>query len=216
VSQMIREGTPAVYGTQSTLADMRSGAYVLASPEHALCLCAGARLAKFYGLPCRGGGGKSDAGFVSSRSGSESMLTMLATCTEGMNVVILSAGILDSAMAMSYEKFLLDLQIIAVAQRVARGVEINEQTLAMDAMYEVGPGGEYLTHDHTLNFCRAERWPTALDFGAIDSVITHEDMMQWLQTEKLARLNAYHQPDLAEDLQRDMKKYLIKAGFEAV
>jgi trimethylamine--corrinoid protein Co-methyltransferase len=216
VSQMIREGAPAVYGTQSTLADMRSGAYVLASPEHALCLCAGARLAKFYGLPCRGGGGKSDAGFVSSRSGSESMLTMLTTCTEGMNVVILSAGILDSAMAMSYEKFLLDLQIIAVAQRVARGVEINEQTLAMDAMYEVGPGGEYLTHDHTLNFCRAERWPTALDFGAIDSVITHEDMMQWLQTEKLARLNAYHQPDLAEDLQRDMKKYLIKAGFEAV
>jgi len=60
--QMVREGTPAVYGAQSTLADMRSGAYVLASPEHALCLCAGARLAKFYGLPCLGGGARAMPG----------------------------------------------------------------------------------------------------------------------------------------------------------
>ena len=92
VSQMIREGTPMVYGTQSTLADMQTGAYVSASPEHALCIRYGARLAKFYGLPCRGGGGKSDAHFVSAQSGFESMLTMLITCEEKMNIVVLSAG----------------------------------------------------------------------------------------------------------------------------
>jgi trimethylamine--corrinoid protein Co-methyltransferase len=135
---------------------MQTGAYVSASPEHALCIRYGAQLARFYGLPSRGGGSKSDVNFVSALSGLESMLTMLTTCMVKMNIVVLSAGMLDSAMAMSYEKFLLDLQIIAIANRFAQGVQIDIETLALDALHEVGPGGELLTHDHTLKFCRSD------------------------------------------------------------
>jgi len=140
---------------------------------------------------------------------------MLTTCTETerINVVVLSAGILNRAMAMSYEKFLLDLQIIAMVKRFVQGVEISEQALALDAMQAVGPGGEFMTHDHTLNFCRAERWPAAIDFDVMDSVNSHDDMMRWLQTEKEERLNAYRQPDLAIDLRQGMEKYLTKSGF---
>jgi trimethylamine--corrinoid protein Co-methyltransferase len=214
VSQMIREGTPAVYGTQSTLADMQTGAYVSASPEHALCIRYGARLAKFYGLPCRGGGGKSDARFVSAQSGFESMLTMLTTCREKINIVVLSAGILDSVMAMSYEKFLLDLQIIAMANRVVRGVHIDDETLALDAIHEVGPGGEFLTNDHTLKFCRSERWPATIDSSAANLLKNHKDMMQWLKEKKEDMLDAYRQPELPDDVRSDMEKYLVDAEFD--
>jgi trimethylamine--corrinoid protein Co-methyltransferase len=214
VSQMIREGTPMVYGTQSTLADMQTGAYVSASPEHVLCIRYGARLAKFYGLPCRGGGGKSDAHFVSALSGFESMLTMLTTCQEKINIVVLSAGILDGVMAMSYEKFLLDLQIIAMAKRFVRGVHIDDETLALDAIHEVGPGGEFLTSSHTLKFCRYEKWPAVIDSSAAGLMNTHKDMMHWLQKKKNAILQAYRQPELADDLRSDMEKYLVDAGFD--
>jgi trimethylamine--corrinoid protein Co-methyltransferase len=215
VSQMIREGTPMVYGTQSTLADMHTGAYVSGSPEHALCIRYGARLAKFYGLPCRGGGGKSEARFVSAQSGFESMLTMLITCEEKMNIVVLSAGILDSVMAMSYEKFLLDLQIIAMAKRFVRGVHIDDDTLALDAIHNVGAGGEFLTSNHTLKFCRYEKWPAAIDSGAAGLMNNHQDLMDWLQKKKNALLASYRQPELADGVRTDMEKYLVDAGFDA-
>jgi trimethylamine--corrinoid protein Co-methyltransferase len=214
VSQMIREGTPAVYGTQSTLANMQTGAYISASPEHALCIRYGARLARFYGLPSRGGGSKSDVHFVSAISGFDSMLTMLTTCMEKMNIVVLSAGILDSAMAMSYEKFLLDLQIIAMAKRFVQGVHIDGETLALDAIHAVGPGGEFLTNDHTLKFCRSERWPATIDSSAAGLINSHNDMMKWLQEKKTDMLDTYRQPELPEVVRSDMENYLVDAGFE--
>ena len=213
VSQMIREGTPAVYGCQSTLADMQSGTYVSASPQHALCLCYGARLAKFYGLPCRGGGGKSDLDFVSYQSGFESMFTMLTTCTEKINVVILSAGIMDTAMAMSYEKFLLDQWILAIAKRFVKRVRIDDETLALDVIQAVGPGGEYLTHDHTLKFCRTEKRSAAMNVDTSDLKNKHQGMMHWLKEKKKAVLEAYIQPELPRDIRSDMGKYLERAGF---
>jgi trimethylamine--corrinoid protein Co-methyltransferase len=214
ISQMMREGTPAVYGTQSTLADMQTGAYVSASPEHALCIRYGARLAKFYGLPSRGGGSKSDTHFVSALSGLESMLTLLTTCMEKMNIVVLSAGILDRAMAMSYEKFLLDLQIIAMARRVVQGAHIDVETLALDPIHEVGPGGEFLTSDHTLKFCRSERWPATIDSSAAGLMNNHRDMMQWLREKKKAMLDAYRRPALPDEVRSDMEKCLVDAGFD--
>jgi trimethylamine--corrinoid protein Co-methyltransferase len=193
---------------------MQTGAYVSASPEHALCVRYGANLARFYGLPSRGGGSKSDVHFVSALSGFDSMLTMLTTRMEKMNIVVLSAGLLDSAMAMSYEKFLLDLQIIAMANRFGQGVHIDVETLALDAIQMVGPGGEFLTNDHTLKFCRSERWPAIIDSSAAGLMNNHRDMMQWLQEKKAAMLEAYCQPGLPIDIRLDMEKYLAEAGFE--
>jgi trimethylamine--corrinoid protein Co-methyltransferase len=134
---------------------------------------------------------------------------------EKMNIVVLSAGMLDSAMAMSYEKFLLDLQIIAMAKRFAQGVHIDVETLALDAIHEVGPGGEFLTNDHTLKFCRSERWPAPIDSNAAGLMNNHRDMIQWLQEKKAEMLGAYRQPGLPKDVRSDMEKYLVAAGFDA-
>jgi trimethylamine--corrinoid protein Co-methyltransferase len=142
------------------------------------------------------------------------MLTMLTTCMEKMNIVVLSAGMLDRAMAMSYEKFLLDLQIIAMVKRVVQGAHIDVDTLALDAIHEVGPGGEFLTHDHTLKFCRSERWPVTIDTSAAGLLNNHNDMMQWLRKKTAAMLGAYRQPELPHEVRSDMEKCLVEAGFD--
>ena len=86
---------------------------------------------------------------------------------------------------------------------------------ALDAIDEVGPGGEFLTHNHTLKFCRSERWPATIDGSATGLMINHRDMMQWLQEKKAEMLDAYRQPVLPDDVRLDMVKYLADAGFDA-
>jgi trimethylamine--corrinoid protein Co-methyltransferase len=117
-------------------------------------------------------------------------------------------------MAMSYEKFLLDLQIIAMAKRFVRGVHIDDDTLALDAIHHVGPGGEFLTSNHTLKFCRHEKWPAAIDSVAAGLMNNHKDMMDWLQQKKNDLLASYRQPELADDMRTDMEKYLVDTGFD--
>jgi trimethylamine--corrinoid protein Co-methyltransferase len=86
--------------------------------------------------------------------------------------------------------------------------------LALDAIQEVGPGGEFLTSNHTLKFCRYEKWSAAIDSGAAGLMNNHKDMMDWLQEKKNALLAAYRQPELADDVRTDMEKYLVDAGFD--
>lgn len=80
LAQMVRPGTPVLYASQSTTSDMRNGAIAIGSPEGALCYKYCARLAKFYGLPCRGGGALSDAKIMNTQAGYESMITYMACC----------------------------------------------------------------------------------------------------------------------------------------
>ena len=85
--------------------------------------------------------------------------------------------------------------------------------LTLDAVNDVGPGGEFLTSDHTLKFCRYEKWPATIDSSAADLMNNHTDMMYWLQKKKKALLEAYRQPELADEVRSDMEKYLVDAGF---
>ncbi|MCG8615922.1 MAG: trimethylamine methyltransferase family protein [Desulfobacterales bacterium] len=158
LTQLIRPGTPAVYGFQCDTADMRFGSIGRGSAEGALCFTYGAALAKHYGLPCRGGGSVTCAKSVSAQAGYEGMMTLMASRQARMNLMIHSAGMMDADAAMSYEKFICDLEIIGMVERFARGVEVSEDSLALEVIKAVGPAGEFLTHTHTMAHCRNESW----------------------------------------------------------
>ncbi|SMD11815.1 trimethylamine methyltransferase family protein [Sporomusa malonica] len=125
VTQMLKEGTPVVYGSQSTTSDMKTGCIAIGSPEGALCYEYAARLAKAYRLPCRGGGALTDAKSLSVQAGYESMLTYLVTQQAGMNLIFQSSGVMDGYASMSYEKFIIDLEIIKIAKRYRDGCKVN-------------------------------------------------------------------------------------------
>ena len=77
-----------------------------------------------------------------------------------------------------------------------------------------GPGGEFLTSNHTLKLCRYEKWPATIDSSAAGLMNNHKDMMHWLQKKKNAMLEAYRQPEVADGVRSDMEKYLVDAGFD--
>ncbi len=215
VTQMIREGVPVVYGNQSTSADMRSGAFVVGSPEHVLSIICGTRLAKSYGLPCRSGGGSSDAKQICVQSGYESMM-LLSTCSnENVNMVLLAAGVLDSVKSMSFDKFMVDLEVISLVKRIRQGIKINDETLVLDLINDIGPGGEFMTSMHTAKLCRTEIWNPEIGIRGIGGEKNvHESILENIDQKKGKMLAAYVQPELSEEIQSSLVSYLVSRGVD--
>ncbi len=214
VTQMLQAGTPVVYGSQTTTADMKTGSIAIGSPEGALCYEYAARLAKAYGLPCRGGGSLTDAKGLSVQAGYESMLTFLATHRANTNLIFQSAGIMNGYASMSYEKFIVDLEIIGMIRRYLAGVKIDENTLAVELINEVGIAGHFLTTGHTVRYCRQE--PFIPDISLRGSVAGNEDeLLSRITDKKNKMLAAYRRPGLAPEIQQQLVKYLLERGIAA-
>lgn len=156
LTQMIRPGTPVLYGQQHHATDMKSGQIAGASPEAAILHAWGSRMAKFYRLPCRGGGAICDAPRMTPQAGYESMMTLFSSCLHGSNYILHSAGIISSFNAIQFEKMIMDFEIVRYVKRYFEGFEINERTLALDLTAKIGHEGEFLTAAHTLKNFRKE------------------------------------------------------------
>lgn len=154
--QMFSPGTPVLFGSATTTADMRNGSIAIGAPEGALCYNYCAEFARFYGVPSRAGGALTDAKIVNGQAGYESMLNIMA-CKQGkVNLILQSAGVLNSYSSVSYEKLIMDFEIIDMVERYVRNIEVNEDTIPEDLIDEMGHNGEYILADHTLDYCRVE------------------------------------------------------------
>lgn len=212
LAQMINPGTPVCYASQSTTADMRNGAIAIGSPEGALCYKYCARLAKFYGLPCRGGGALSDAKIMNAQAAYESMLTLMVCVQNKINYIIHSAGILDGYTCMSYEKLMVDFQIIDYIERFRRDIDVNEDTIPLDLIDEIGHFGQYLTEDHTLEFCRKE--PLTPFLSVRGTTPDPKDQFEKNIDRALTRsLDSYKKPETDPAILEKMRKILIGRGI---
>jgi len=155
IAQMFNEGAPVVYGVQGSGSDMRTASPCPGSADSAKIVAHSARMAKFYNLPCRSGGAKNDAKAVDVQSGYESMMMLLTSCIEGIDLMVHSAGILDSILSMSYEKFVVDTEIIGMVKHWLEGIGTDEESLAVDVVKEGVAAGEFITSDHTLRNYKA-------------------------------------------------------------
>lgn len=151
LAQMIRPGTPVVFGIQSTAADMKGGmTFACAAPEGTIMQGFSANMGRFYGLPSRGGGCQTDAPVINCQAGYESMLTFAAAYHHGINIVMEAGGIVDSVNATSFEKMVIDFEIIREVIAAFTPFEVNDETLNIDDIREIGHDGSYVTSDSTL------------------------------------------------------------------
>jgi len=170
LAQLIKPGLPCIYGSTSTNIDLRTGGLAIGSPELSLCLSAHAQLARFYGLPSRGGGALTDASLTDPQAGYESMFSLLTTINSGIDFILHAGGILSSYLAFSYEKFVMDDEICGMLRQYLRGIQVDADTLAYEVITNVGPGGHFLGEDHTLERCRTEFWqPKLLDRSGLEA-----------------------------------------------
>jgi trimethylamine--corrinoid protein Co-methyltransferase len=162
LTQLVRPGTPVLAGYIPGVADMRSGGYLGGAVEFGMMQAAASQLAHHYGVPIYGSGGMSDSKLPDAQAGYEKMATLLLAAMGGCNYIHHAIGMVTNMNAASLEQAVMDDEVAGMVLRVLRGVEISDETLAVQAVARVGPGGHYLMDDHTLQFMRSELFHPAL------------------------------------------------------
>ena len=156
LTQLVRPGTPVLAGYIPGVADMRTGGYLAGAIEFGIMQAAAAQLAHFYGVPIYCSGGMSDSKLPDAQAGYEKMATLLLAALGGCNYIHHAVGMVTNMNATSLEQAAIDDEMVGMAMRALRGVEVTESALAVEAIGRVGPGGHYLMDDHTLQFMRSE------------------------------------------------------------
>ena len=148
---------PIVYGTASSILDPRTAQITLGAPEAGLMNVLTAQMARHYHLPTRGTAGCTDSKAVDAQAGHESTMNALLASMAGVNLIVNAFGGLGPGIqAASYAAMVFNNESLKAISRVLRGIEISDEALAVDVIHEVGPGGEYLSHPHTLKHFRSE------------------------------------------------------------
>ncbi|MCS7248935.1 MAG: trimethylamine methyltransferase family protein [Anaerolineales bacterium] len=151
--QMVRPQTPLIYSTLPTIADMRTGAYASGGVECGMLHMAFAQMARFYGVPCGGYIGLSNSKVNDAQAGYETGISCTAALLGGAHMLNMG-GLLDALKAFDYAKAVIDDEIAQMLKRIRRGMEFNEENLALDVIAEVKPGGNFMTHKHTVKWMR--------------------------------------------------------------
>jgi trimethylamine--corrinoid protein Co-methyltransferase len=157
LAQLLHPGTPVVYGNTSVIADMRTMIPAPGSPEFALMTVAAVQLARLLGLPCRAGGGLTDAKEVDAQAGIEAAVNLMVTEMIRPDLLLQGVGLLESFATISYDKWIMDEEIIDRICRITRGIGAPGGD-AVDAIGQTGPGGNYLMHPSTLTGFRTEHF----------------------------------------------------------
>lgn len=150
LAQLVRPGVPILYGNAGGSADLRFVTPAIGAPEAGLTAIYVRGLADKYGMPCRSGGALCDSKTTDAQAGIEATMVMLPTVLAGTDFILHGAGILDSYNVISYDKFLLDETMTQMCLFLKNGVTVNEETLALDTIMEVGHGDQYLMEEHTF------------------------------------------------------------------
>jgi len=156
LTQLVRPGTPVLAGYIPGVVDMRTGGYLGGAVEFGMMQAAAAQLAHFYRVPIYCSGGMTDSKLPDAQAGYEKMATLLLAAMGGCDYIHHAIGMLTNMSAASLEQAVIDDEIVGMAMRVLRGVEVIDDSLAVAAISRVGPGGHYLMDAHTLRFMRSE------------------------------------------------------------
>ncbi len=159
LTQAVRKGAPAICGTVGSVADMRTLHHLSGAIERGMIHAGCAQMAQVYRIPCYSTAGMSDAKVVDCQAGYESGMSNLLVAMSGANFIHDACALMEFDLTASYEKLVIDNEILARTHRVLRGIEVNDDTIALDLMLEVGPGNDYLGQEHTVKYMRSEFAP---------------------------------------------------------
>lgn len=156
LTQLVNPGTPALAGCVASITDMRDLKYLSGAVEMGLLNAGAAQMAHFYNLPVYTTAGMSDSKLSDAQAGYESAITSSLVALAGGNFIHDAAGFLEFCMTASFEKLVVDNEIIGMVMRAVEGIEVNEKTLGFDAIKDAGPGGHFVSSRHTRRHMRGE------------------------------------------------------------
>jgi trimethylamine--corrinoid protein Co-methyltransferase len=199
VAQLLRPGTPVIYGFVPTVLDMREANAAIASPEGAIMRIASAQIAKHYGLPCLSAGPDTDAHVHDEQTAWEKAITGLSIYIGGADLM-LNPGMFSSGLIVSYEQLVIDNEILGYIDRVVRGMRVTSDTLVLDLVRKVGHGGQFLKEAHTLKEFKNEYWIPDISSRAAFGRWTHkggQDIVKSARQRARKLLSEHHPPELS-------------------
>jgi trimethylamine--corrinoid protein Co-methyltransferase len=217
LTQLVRPGCPVVFGSFLSNTDMQSGSPSFGTPESAIGLLCTGQIARSFGLPFRSGGGLTASQTADAQSAYEAMMTMLPTFLAGTNFVMHSAGWLEGGLVSSYEKFIVDIELLRMLKHEFTPLEIDEASLAFDAHQEVGQGGHFLGAAHTL-----ERFRECFYRPLLSSTENYDRWSRNGGNDAAARagriwretLEAYEAPPIDEGVREELQAYVTRRRAE--
>jgi trimethylamine--corrinoid protein Co-methyltransferase len=149
--QLLQPGAPALYGAVPSVMDLRKMNLAIGSVETGMMNAVAVQLAHRYQLPIYASAGLTDAKVPNIQAGAEKMLSNLLLAQAGADFIHLAAGMLDSGNTICFEQYIIDDEILGMVYRLLKGIDVNARTLALDCIASVGPGGNYVLEDHTVD-----------------------------------------------------------------
>jgi trimethylamine--corrinoid protein Co-methyltransferase len=162
LTQIVRPGARVLYGGIPSMADLHYLTYVGGGVEFGMMNAAIAQLSHYINVPNYNSAGITEAKIPDIQAVYEKSFAILQCALSGSNIVHHAAGILESLLTISHEQLIIDNEIIGMAVRAVRGIEVSEDTLGLDAIREAAAAGNYLGSEHTAEFMRSEYLQPAL------------------------------------------------------
>ncbi|WP_104020480.1 trimethylamine methyltransferase family protein [Roseovarius nitratireducens] len=212
-SQLIRPGAPVIAGAFVTSIDMNSGAPTFGTPEAAHITYGMGQLARRLRLPYRSAGSFTGSKLPDAQAAYETANSLNMGLLSGVNFMLHSCGWLEGGLVASFEKFVMDADQLGVLHHLAKGVYMDENGQAMDAIREVGPGGHYLGCAHTqANFKTAFWRSDLLDYKPYETWIDEggRDTMALANARVKKLLTDYQQPALDPAINEALSDYVAR------
>ena len=214
--QLVRRGAPAMYGGFTSNVDMRSGAPAFGTPEYTKSALVGGQLARRYGIPYRSSNATA-SNAPDAQAAYEAQMSLWGAVMGHASMVMHGAGWLDGGLLASFEKLVIDVEMLQMMSEFMQGMRVDDAELALDAMREVGPGGHFFGAAHTM-----ERYETAFYAPLVSDWTNYEAWEEagsetadvranriWKQA-----LEQYEQPLLQEDRAAELAEFVAKRTEE--
>jgi trimethylamine--corrinoid protein Co-methyltransferase len=210
IHQLKRAGAPFVYGSGLHHMDMRTTISVYGAPEFQLARVGVAGLGQYYGLPNWGYAGHSDSNVMDEQAAADAVFSVTVALLVGANLVH-DVGYIEAGLTTSPEMIVFTGEVIAMLRHFMAGVSLDAEALAMEAIHGVGPGGNYLTDEHTIEHFRDLWQPTLFDRQRADDWrASGSKRLGDRLREKTIAMVKNHQPEPLPGSVREEIEYILK------
>ena len=157
ISQLVRPGSPVIYGSSWTTYDMKYTTAIIGSPETSMLRIAGCQMARYYNMPSHTTAPNSDANVHDEQNSWEKTISSMCAICAG-NDIVMNSGMFATGLTISLEQLVLDDEISGIIKRLYRGIDVNSDTIGMEAINNVGPRGNFFMEDHTFAYLRSDEF----------------------------------------------------------
>jgi len=214
IAQFTSKGAKYVHGACATAFDPRTGAFPYGAPEWMLINLATAQLGRYYGFPTWSTGGCSDSKVLDGQAILEAALSLFVAAQSGANLIHDVGSFLNFGLTGCLELLTICDEIVSMITYVLNGIEVTDETIAIDVIGRVGPRGHYLSQSHTLKFFKKEHWfPALLDRQTRDAWIKNgtKDLVKRASEKTKQILDTHIPTPLASDIEKELDAVVKEA-----